>query len=160
MAKRNRSTFYGKTIAEINQKLLDYKGEANKGRTFKAVADEWWEEHTKTLESNSLKNYQPAYKRAVEWLGDIPIKEVTSRDVKNCITRFALTGVAQKTATTQLQIIRQILNYGMLDDGVEFNFAVGISIPKNLKKTQREMPSEKDMEKIKNNADKPFAYLH
>ena len=48
--------FYGKTMAEINRKMLDYTYAQETGRTFKAVADEWWGETLEKIAHNTNCN--------------------------------------------------------------------------------------------------------
>lgn len=155
--EKKQKCFYGKTIAEVNQKLLNYKGEVEAGKTFEAVAEEWWEEHQKTLSSNSLKNYKPAYERAKAEFSDSRLKEIAARHIKLFITQFAKQGHAQKTVSTQLQIVRQILAYAIFIEEIEYNPATTISVPKNLAKTKRETPTAEEIAKIKNSIEQPFS---
>ena len=37
--------FYGKTVSEINKKILEYQGDIEHGRTFAAIANEWSSVH-------------------------------------------------------------------------------------------------------------------
>lgn len=154
--EKKQKCFYGKTMAEINQKIINYQGEVEKGRTFKAVAEEWWEEHETTLESNSLKNYAPALRRAKEWLGNEYVKKITANDINLLIVKFAKKDYAQKTVTTQLQLIRQVLGYAVLCGEIEYNPATSVSIPKNLKKTNRDIPTEDEIKKIKGGTQASF----
>lgn len=147
---------------EVNKKqfLLNYSKIQEKkvtGRTFGEIADEWKELHYETLAPNSLKSLKPAVERAIDELGDIPVKEITARHINTFIRDFARQGRAQKTVITQLQAVRQILNYAVNNDELQYNVAVSISIPKNLPKTKRECPEQKIIEKIKTNTDVPFS---
>lgn len=154
--QKKQKCFYGKTIAEINKKILSYTEEIAVGRFFKAVANEWWEEHQKTLVPNSLKGIIPAVKRAIVEFGNEPIKNISARSINSYLTEFSRRGYAQKTVATQMQVIRQILAYAVLNGDIEHNYAHDVKLPKNLPKSTRSLPSIEDIEKVKNGVSEPF----
>lgn len=156
--KKKQKCFYGKTIAEINQKLLDYKGETNKGRTFKAVAEEWWEEIQHTLEFNTVqKGYASSYKDAVNYFEQDYIKDITARDIDSYIVKLVKKKLSFKTINAKLQAVRQILAFAMLNGELEYNVALAIKLPKNLPRNERDMPSATDIERIKNSHGNTFS---
>lgn len=73
-----RKYFYGKTDKEVEQKRDDYIREcekhaneaAGKGRTFEAVADDWWEQCEPRLSPNTVCGYRTAKNRAVDAFGN------------------------------------------------------------------------------------------
>ena len=146
---KKQKCFYGKTIAEVNKKLLDYKGEAAKGRLFSVVADEWWEDHQKTLEYNTLHGYVSALKDAKIYFEHIRIIDMLPRDINNYVLDVARQGRAQKTILTKLQIVRQVLDYAILNEELQYNVALSVKLPKNLPKTKRENANQSDIDKIK-----------
>lgn len=152
-----RQFFYGKSPAEVNKKILAYQHKQEQGRTFKEVADEWTDEHYKTLTLNSLKGLKPAVNRAIARFCDIPVKQITAKDINNFIIYFAKQGRAHKTVLTQLQAIRQILSHALLCGDIQYNPADSVSIPRNLPKTEREPPSPDTIKYIREHTDLPFA---
>lgn len=153
---KQTKTFYGKTEREIMQKVAAWKGEVEAGPLFKTVAEEWETEHFPTLEYNSLKNYRPAYKRALDEFGGERIKEIKPSNINSYIMAFARQGRAQKTVRTQLLILNLIFNKAVLDGQIEYNPCASVKIPKNLPKNRRELPSDEDIKAVENNLDKPF----
>lgn len=151
-----KTFFYGNTVAEVNKKILEYKEKEEQGRTFREVADEWKYPHYETLAPNSLKSLKPAVERAIDKFGDSYIKDITAQDVNRFIILFSKRKMAQKTVTTQLQAIRQILTYAVLNGEIQFNVALNVSIPKNLPKVKRECPAPDIIQKVKNGKNKPF----
>ncbi len=143
-------TFYGTSIKEINQKVLAYEEKKEHGRTYREVSEEWWLQHSITLAMNSLSGLRPAVKRAEDYFGDFYIKEITSKQVRSFIEKFASLGYAKKTTITQLQAIRQVLHYAINNDELQYNVATNVDIPKNLKKKDRELPSSEAIEAVKN----------
>lgn len=148
--KKKSKYFYGKDPKTVKKKLLAYQGEKEDGRFFSAVADEWWEMHSKTLAYNSLKNYKPAYRRAVEEFGDTRIKTISPNDINMYILRFSQKYTAQKTVKTQLMVLNLICKYAVINGDLEYNPASSVSVPKNLQKSKRDMPTDDDISKVKN----------
>lgn len=151
-----RKVFYGKNDRELNKKIAEYKEDTARGRLFSTVAEEWWEKHELTLEYNSIKNYSPAYRRAVEEFGDKFIKTITPKDIELFILRFAKRGYAQKTVTTQLLIIRLILEYAMLEGDVMNNAADPVRVPRGLSKSKRDLPTDEEIQTVKSSIDRTF----
>lgn len=151
-----RRVFYGHSEREILQKIREYKEEAKQGRTFQAVADEWEEEHFPTLAYNTLKGYKPALRRATEHFKDTRIKSITPRDISVFLDAFAKKGYAKKTVTTQLLVTNMIMDKAVLDGDMEYNPCASVKVPKGLKKTRREIPTDQEIEVVKNSLNKPF----
>lgn len=151
-----RVAFRGKTEKEVTHKMLAYQEKQELGRTFQEVAEEWKEPHWETLEYNSKKNYNPAYTRAIDHFGDIPINQISSNNINAFIIGFTKKGYARKTTATQLLIINLIMEYAMLQGDIKYNPASCVTIPKNLPKSKRELPSNTEIQIIENSVDCTF----
>lgn len=89
-----RKYFYGKTDKEVEQKRDDYIREcekhaneaASKGRTFEAVADDWWEQCEPRLSPNTVCGYRTAKNRAVDAFSDQYVTETSpvTRSSSSC----------------------------------------------------------------------------
>lgn len=151
-----RIPFRGRTETAVTRKILEYKGTVERGRLFKDVAEEWAEEHFESLSPTSLNNYRPAYARALNWFKDKYIKQIKPNEINSFIIKFAKHGYAQKTVSTQLLILNLIFSKTVVDGDREYNPCQYITIPKNLKKETREMPSDDDIEKVKSSVNCTF----
>lgn len=148
-----RVHFYGRTIREVDQQIMEYHTSMERGRLFREVAEEWAEFHFPTLAPNTLIGYRPALKRAVEQFGDDPISSITPRDVKSYLVQFARGGRARKTVSNQLLIINLICGYAVEESGdLETNPCLSVSVPKGLPKTHREPASPEDEARVKASA--------
>lgn len=145
-----RKAFRGKADREVWNKVKAYRAdlEAGKTETFEAVARAWWNEIEPTLAANSLRNYSPAYERAVAQFGSMDIASVTAKDIEAYINQFAKTR-AKKTVITQRQIIRQILNKAQREGYILYNPADAVLLPKNLPQKKRHAPSADQIAEIK-----------
>ena len=152
-----RKAFRGKTDREVWNKIKAYRAEAEKPKTvpFSDVAHAWWNEIEPTLAPNSLRNYSPAYERAVAQFGPEDVATITSKEIETYINQFAKTR-AKKTVITQRQIIRQILNKAQREGYVSFNAAQAVLLPKNLPQKHRHAPPADQIQKIKDNLNDDF----
>lgn len=151
-----RKSFYGHSEREINRKIIEYKEERRIGRTFAVIADEWEAEHFPTLEYNTLKGYKPALRRAVSEFGQLPCKQITPQQVQLFLNRFAAHGYAQKTVKTQLLVLHLTLEHAVIKGDIDINPSASVRIPKGLPKKKREIPSENETQKVKENINATF----
>lgn len=158
---KKQKSFYGKTKAEVLRKISEYKEEETCGDLFKNVAVKWWEEHEPTLAYNTTKPYRPALQRAIDAFGGEPITTITPSRINSFILKFSRNH-ADKTTRTQLMVINLICRYAVGAGELTFNPAADLKVPKGLPKEKRSMPSQKDIELVKQSVNMPFglfAYL-
>ncbi len=144
-----KKAFYGKTIAEVNKKILAYEEEQSKGKLFSAVAEEWYDNIVPTLSPTTLRGYKPAKEDAVAEFGSQRISNITPQDVQLYINRYAAQKYSRKTVVTKLQILSQIFNYGILYGHLQNNPCAVVRVPRNLSKVERQAASPEDIAKIK-----------
>lgn len=150
-----RKAFRGHTPREVEQKMIAYQGEIEQGKLFKDVATEWETEHYSTISPTTvLKGYKPACARAVEYFGDIPIKQITAPMVKRFIDGFAHNGSKQtprgkKTVTNQLLVVSLIMGYAVEIGEIPFNPCLHLPRPRAAKCVRREAASTEDEARIK-----------
>ena len=144
-----RKAFRGRTEKEVFQKILEYQGETERGRLFSAVAEEWKADHWGSIAYNTTKGYAPAYRRAIERFGDMPVKDIKASVINSFIVAFSKKGYAQKTVRTQLLLLHLILSHAVICGDIEYNPASNVNIPKNLPKKKRELPNDADIETVK-----------
>lgn len=147
-----RIHFYGYTAREIDAQIMEYTSKQETGLLFKAVAEDWWNAHSSTLAPNSLKNYKPAYRRAVDEFGDTPIRQIAPRDIKRFITAFSRGDRARKTVSTQLLVCNLIFSYAVECGALDISPSTHIKVPANLPASHREAASETDEAIIKRSA--------
>ena len=155
--RKTQKYFYGRTKAEVLQKIQAYKDNQSAGPTFDAVADEWWEQHEPTLAPNTTKGYRPALRRAKEQFGARRIRQITPAEINQYMRDFAKKiNAAHKTAATQLMVINLICRYAVENGYIPSNPARDVSLPRGLGKNARKLPESGDLQRIKESFDVPF----
>lgn len=152
--KTKKSVYiYGKSMAEINRKLLSYESATIDGRTFKEVADVWLSMRYDTYAAQSLKGVIPAHRRAVETFGEIFIKNITPKDVIEYLSKLADLGFTRKTISNHKIIIKQIFDLAIIEGDIQMNPCVSVKNLKGAESTKRTAAAETDEEKILNSND-------
>lgn len=145
--------FYGKTIRELNEKVLSYQCATQNGRKFKEVAEEWWNIAEPSLADQTVRVYKPALRRALDEFGDDYIKEIRARDITAFLSRLAHSDLAQKTLLNQRTIINQIMRHAVNENDIEHNPCADVNMPKNLRKERRDPATEAEERIIRENVD-------
>lgn len=141
---------------------MNYKEADSIGKLFQAVSDEWWSYHSENIEHNTIKQYKPALREINARFLNVPIKNIQSRDIDSFIRSIAIQGYAQKTVKTRLLVLNLIFKYAVINQYVSANPCQYITVPKNLKKEKRELPSEAEIKTVKESYNLTFglfAYL-
>ena len=151
-----RHVFRATSEVEVYRKIAAFEEKQAAGRTFAEVAEEWKEQHFKTLSPTTERGYKPALERVVDKFGSMPIKDITPQHIKFFIDGFAAKGHAYKTVTNQLLVISMVFDHAGLVDGLESNPTTFVKVPKGLERTQRELPSDEDLRRVRENVGLPF----
>lgn len=158
-----RKSFYGKSEREINRKILEYQAKKETGRTFKEVADEWWEMAEPDLAVQSVRGYDVARRRALEFFGeDVFIKDITALQISKYISSLASQGFGYKTVAKAKLIVNLIFKHAVVYGDVDINRCSDVSVPRNLPKTTRSAATHDDEQAIMNADDEwivPFIAL-
>lgn len=150
-----RTYFYGKTEREVMQKIAAYQVKAEKGSSFREIAEKWEEEHFPTLARNTLRGYVPALRSAIEHFGDKPIKEITTTDVQSYVRTFPKSW-ARKTYSNYILVASLVFKYAVLQGEIAANPALYVEPPKTATTKKRRAPTAEEIQIIKENIDKPF----
>lgn len=148
-----RVYFYGATERELNRKILEFTEQKKTGRTFAAVANEWWGLHSEQIAYKTMRSYKPAMERAVKEFGDRFIKDLKPRELEILLKKMARDGLAQKTVRNQRLILNLIFEHAVLEGDVDVNPCSSVSVPKDLKKTPRTAASAADEKLVRESAD-------
>lgn len=159
-----RKHFYYKDEFELVEKVKAFERQLSEAKKvyFSFVADEWWESHCNDIEGGTQISYQPAYKRAVESFEGKEIKDITSIDIKRILDRMAKQRYSAQTVRVQRIVLNLIFKDAVLNKYIDINPVSVVSVPRNLPKAKREIPSDDEIETVMKSADASFgmfAYL-
>ena len=144
-----RVPFRGRTDAEVERKMIEYKAKIEQGPLFKEVAAPWKKQHFATLSPSTAKGYTASYKRAVERFKAMPISELMPADIDALLQQMARQKYARKTVATQLLVINLICRSAVLDGVIRANPCADVRVPKGLDRTPRQLPSDEELKIVK-----------
>lgn len=154
-----RVAFRGHTDTEVERKMIEYKKKLERGPLFKDVAEAWKEEHFPTLSPGTLRSYIAAYNRAVDRFVGMYIKEITATDNDALLQSMAKQKFARKTVANQRIVLNLIFRSAVLDGTIRYNPCAEVKVPKGLKTTPRQLPSDEELEVVKNYQNDPDGLL-
>lgn len=167
--KTKRVEIYANTQAEFNKKLaaatLKAQEAAKKQASplFTDIADEWNELHEKEIEFYTYSSYQAPLKDLKREFDKKQITDISAQDLQIFLNRMSKNGYAKHTIQLRKIVASQIFDYAIVEKKViQYNPCISVKIPRNAPKTSYDLPSDSDIEIVKQSVDKPFglfAYL-
>lgn len=154
-----RVPFRGRTDDEVDRKMIEYREKEARGPLFKDVAERWHDEHFPTLEEGTLKSYRPAYNRAIDRFGDEYVKEIMPNDIKAFFEKMKKQQFAKKTVSNQRTVINMIFRDAVMENDIKINPCAEVKIPKGLTVTKRELPTDEEMQIVKDGKNDPDGLL-
>lgn len=163
-----RKTVYGHSPEELEFKTKKAQVQAREALekalnpTFEDIADEWNEEHEKEVSHYTYSGYQAPLKNLKEEFGAELIKDITPLDIQRFINQLGKKGYAKHTISIRKIVASLIFDYAIIKGLMQFNPTSTVKIPKSAPKTARELPSDKDINTVKESVDQQFglfAYL-
>lgn len=145
--------FYGKSVREVNQKILTYTAENEQGISFKKLADLWWDKHYDHLAVQTVDSYRRGYNRAKIYFGDRKAKDILPKEIVRYLNEIAGQGYAAKTVANYRLILNLILEYGVIENYILMNPCASVKIPNGLKKQKRSSATVTEEEIIKRSGD-------
>lgn len=151
-----RKYFYGKTKAEVYEKIAAFEKHKDNKRLFKYVAEDWQAVHREEIGDKTWLNYKPHYEDIVATHGDTDVADISALDVINDLKRHAAQKYSATIIGTRRSLYRMILDHAVICGYIQHNPAVGVAMPKGVTRKRREAPDENVFGIIMQNADKPF----
>ena len=142
-----RKVFYGHSEAEICQKMLEYRGEAQAGPMFSDVADEWVEHKSEEVRVGTMSCYGPAVKRLKVCFAGKRIKEIAADDVATVLRDMRRKGLATKTISNAHCVLNMIFEYGATEYGLTTNPSRLVTTPSS-KKSVRKPPTGEAVQRM------------
>jgi len=139
-----------KAIKDIEKQLLNYKEKEARGKTFRAVADEWDSHYRTTIpEITYNKGVRAIYNRILEHFDNMYIQEVTPNDVD--IFLKSLSTYGQKTVSNHKSVLNMILSFAVIHGYTKTNPATHIKLPRGLTRNKRDIPTDHDLSIVSQN---------
>ena len=143
-----RIKFRGKTIAEVDRKILEFNTEKKSGRKLSVIAEEWYEKHEATVSHSTYRVYGFAVRRIIDAMGNKRSGEIRPLDCQRYVSDFESKGYSLNTVQIEMAVLRQIFAHGVLAGDIDVNPAVEIRHGKHLPKKKRSALTEEQERKV------------
>lgn len=147
-ADGKRHSMYDKDPYKLHLKVLEKTTSVYRPITFRDVAERWEKAHRENIGDKTWVNYKPHFEDIVSKHGDRPVIDISALDVINDLKRTKAKGYSATILSTRRSIYRMILDYAVIDGHIQYNPAIGVSLPKGAPKTRREAPGDDVIKKI------------
>lgn len=153
-----RVSIYGKSKAEINQKIADYKDRQEKGILINDGLDMFLAAKEKTVSYKTYEGYQSPAKRIRETFGKEHANTVRPAQIQAFVNEYVAKGYKKSTVQRPLDLMRMMYDFLIVTDGtgVRENPAASVKLPKTLKQENRDLAPREAIEIIKANVSHPF----
>lgn len=141
--------FYGKTQKEVKKKMAAWQQEQADGEHFERVADAWAVWHEAQVSYNASEAYNAALRRAKEHFKGRHMESIGADEIDAYIRLQAGRGYARRTVQLHLDMLNMIFNYAIVNRLAAVNPCVAVKLPGGLPKTKREIPTDDQLQKVK-----------
>lgn len=136
-------------IKDFNEQMLNLEQKKKKERLFSEVADNWNTEYRERVSDiNYRKNTRASYENIVKYFKKFYIEEITAVEVNKFINTLILKHYAQKTVSGYKSVLNMIFKYAILNGFIENNPVTIISVPSNLPKKPRKLPTDEEIKVV------------
>lgn len=149
-----RHAAYDKNPQKLYEKIQEL--EKPKIKTFGEIAQEWQEEHSERVSYNASAIYNAPLKQLCALWGDEPIESISPAMVQSLLNDMAKQMYAKRTVQVRLNALNQIFDSAVLSGYVAVNPCASVRLPSGMMTTKRELPSDNEIEIVKQSIDVPF----
>lgn len=141
-------------IIKFTKNYAEYK------HCFTEVADAWSEEAFPLLAYRTLSCYKAPLKHAKQFFISDCIEDITHAKIKEYMEYLVEQDFSKKTIKNYRIVLSMIFKYAVVNDIIPSNLVSDVSIPKGLKSTRRNPPTDFEIEKIKSNVNYDFGLFY
>lgn len=139
-------------VKDFNEQLMCLKLKEKEKLLFKNVADEWNDEYrSRITDINYNKNTRFKYEAIVNHFGEYDIHDITPTIIHQYINKLIKQQYSHKTIASYKSILNMIFSYAIFNGITENNPTQIITLPSNLPKKERKLPTDEELQMINSN---------
>lgn len=116
--------------------------------TLRSVAGQWETLHRDEVKERTWKNYKPHLEDILNCWGDREIGQLTAFEVNQDLLSAKNAGYSRTVVNERRSIWNGIFNYAVGQRYIPYNPALAVKLPRGLKASKREAPSDDAIEEI------------
>lgn len=143
-----RKYFSAKSKKDLMLKVAAFNMNTHEAVTFEEAAEAWKEQNWDKLRFGSYRTYSPCLERALQKFGNKDIDKIKPIEIQSWLKDLG-TQYAQKTVSNHKSIMKQILDFAIVDLGMDmWNPCDRVKLPQGLKKGTRNALSPEERQAI------------
>ena len=139
--KGHRVAFRGHSVREVEQKMLAYREDINRGRPFPIVADEWERTHAAEVVDATRYAYAPSVRRLKAAFPG-RVGEIQPLDLVRYIKAFEGQGRAAASVDLELSVLRMIFAHAVNHGDISVSPAAEVHRSRGLPRKTRQALTE------------------
>ena len=143
-----RVAFRGKTDKEVDRKILEYREEAEKGRKFPVIADEWYAQHQAKVGTGAQIGYEIVVRRIKKAFPGY-VAGIRPVDIQRYILAFENQGYSAGSVQKELSVIKMICAYAVISGDINVSPATEIKKSRGLPTKRRNSLTEEQEDAVK-----------
>lgn len=139
-------------IKDFNEQLMALDTQEKNSYLFYSVAEEWNKEYQEKISSiNYNKSTRGIYNTILSYFHDDYIQDITALDINKYIKLLVRKNYSHKTISTHKSILNMIFSFAILNEKLDNNPVQHITLPSNLPKKVRTLPTDEELKRINEN---------
>lgn len=139
-----------KALKDIENQMMKYKMDMQKGFLFSDVVEEWKNTHYENLEAQTIARYNSYTKHLIKEFGSVHIKKITLEDIDIFLKELAFYGYANKTIKDQTMVLKMIFSFAYIKKYIPSDIGLYVKPPKGKAETTREALKDNEIEIVNN----------
>lgn len=123
---------------------------------FETVSAEWQVRHWTTITWGTAKSYKPPLARLNNYFTGKDIKEIRPIHIHDFVMSIVNLNYGFKTVKNHFLVAKLIFSFAVFCEYINNNPCDSVKMPRNLRKTQRTIPTPVEIDTVKNNVNAPF----
>ena len=151
-----RHFLYDRDPERLYRRIQDKENEVAPPLTFRDAADAWERKHWARIGNKTAETYTAPLRRIKEQFAGMDAEEVTAQGIQAFLADLGKQGFARRSVQMHRDILNMVFNNAIVEYGIRFNPCGAVTVPKNLPKKKRELPSDDAIRAVKAGGDQPF----
>ena len=98
---------------DFNEQIMNLKKKKTESVSFSSIAEKWEEARFHKMENNTLKGYRSGLKTAVEYFGDMDVREIKPTDIQAFVDDLEKKNLTPKTIKNKFSVLSLILKHAI-----------------------------------------------
>lgn len=154
--KGKRHAVYDRDPEKLYRKIQEKENATPPVLSFDDAAVAWEKKHTERIGAKTAETYTAPLRRILDKFSGYNAEDVSAQAIQAFLSDLGKQGFSRRTVQMHRDIMNMVFNNAIVEGWLSFNPVSAVSMPRNLPSKKRELPNDKAIEAVKENAGAPF----